>query len=54
MVGGGNILLETRVEMRYGMWNSWRVGWEGNKIWNIMFYIYIYIQKIKLKKKRIG
>jgi len=20
---------------RYGMWNSWRVDWEGNKIWNV-------------------
>jgi len=20
---------------RYGMWNSWRVDWKGNKIWSV-------------------
>jgi hypothetical protein len=30
-VGAGDILLETGVGRKYGMWNSWRMD-EGNKI----------------------
>ena len=37
-VEGGDILVEMtgvwRV-VRYGMWNSQREDWEGNKIWSI-------------------
>jgi hypothetical protein len=25
------------------MLNSWRVNWEGNKIWSVILHIYIYI-----------
>jgi hypothetical protein len=31
-VGNGDILVETEVERRYGMWNSQRVDQKGNKI----------------------
>jgi hypothetical protein len=37
-VGDGDILVETGrggMGRRYGMWNSWRVDWEGNKIWSV-------------------
>jgi hypothetical protein len=33
---GGDILVEVGgMGRRYGMWNSWRVDWEGNKIWSV-------------------
>jgi hypothetical protein len=31
--GGGDILVEMGHGWRYGMWNSQRVDWEGDKIW---------------------
>ena len=34
--GGGGILVERgREGRRYGMWNSQRVDWEGDKIWSV-------------------
>lgn len=38
----GNIFLETGARGRYGIWNSWRVYQEGDKVWTL---------KNKLKKK---
>lgn len=40
--GVGNIFLETGARGRYGIWNSWRVYQEGDKVWTL---------KNKLKKK---
>lgn len=36
-VGDGDILLETGrgVVRRYGMWNSWRVDMDGDKVWTV-------------------
>jgi hypothetical protein len=35
VVGDGDILVETGAGRRYGMCNSWRMNWEGNKIWSV-------------------
>jgi hypothetical protein len=34
---GGDILVEMGVGVwrKYRMWNSWRMDWEGNKIWSL-------------------
>ena len=39
--GGGDILVETGVHSRFGMWNSWKVdrGSGGNKVWSVNKYI---------------
>jgi hypothetical protein len=50
--GGGDILLYAGcVWRKYGLWNSWRVDWEGNKIWNIrkrkLILLLVKIDKIR-------
>jgi hypothetical protein len=35
-VGSGDLLLETGDGgKRCGMWNSWRMDWEGDKVWTV-------------------
>jgi hypothetical protein len=33
--GGEYVLGDRGRGIRCGMWNSWRIDWEGDKIWNI-------------------
>jgi hypothetical protein len=34
-VGGGDIIWRQRAGKRYGMWNSWKMDRERNKIWSV-------------------
>jgi hypothetical protein len=42
-VGWGTSLWRHGAGRRYGMWNSQRVDWKGNKIWSVIIIIIIII-----------